>query len=221
VAILSGWCWLMTGGLAAAQEPTPGAMADQYAQDSRHNAELLRHYTWTMRLALTVKREAKEPLYYLMRYDAEGKLQKTLVIGQPPKALGRPGGLLARKKDEQFEKLAASLTDLVQSYMPLSPGTMTDFYRRAQFTPQPDGTVKASGSSVVVKGDSVVFVLDPASRQPRVVTFDTQMNGDAVHGTIQFGMLPHGPRYPAEITLDVPSRKVHAQANNSDYALTP
>jgi hypothetical protein len=218
------------GGPAVAQEPpsgppaapeaTPGAMADQYAQDSRHNAELLRHYTWKMRLAPTVNGEAKEPLVYLMRYDAQGKLQKLLLVGQQPKAPGGPAGMFAKKKIRQMEKFTASVTELVQSYMDLSPGTMMDFYSRARFVPQPNGTVKASGSNVVVKGDSVVFVMDPGTRQPKEYTFDTQLNGDAVHGTIQFGMVPNGPRYPAEITVDVPSKKMSAQVDNFDFTLT-
>ena len=217
MAVLSAWCWVMMGGPAVAQDPTPGAMADQYAQESRRNAELLSHYTWKMRLAPTVNGEEKPPLIFLMRYDAVGTLQKTLLVGQPPKKPGGLAGLFARKKIQQFEKFTASLADLVKSYMELSPGTMMDFYSRARFVPQPDGTVKATGSNVVEKGDAVEFILDPATRQPKKYTFDTQLNGDAVRGVIQFGMVPNGPRYPAQIAVDVPSRKLRAQVDNFDF----
>jgi hypothetical protein len=95
-----------------------------------------------------------------------------------------------------------------------------DFYSRTQFVPQPDGTVKASGSHVVVKGDSVEFVLDPVTQKPKKYTFDTQLNGDDVHGTIQFAAVPNGPRCPAAIAVDVPSRKMGAEMDNFDFTLS-
>ena len=62
------------------------------------NAAVLRQYAWKMRLALTLNGEPKPPKIYLMRYDIDGKLQKTPTTVEKSKKYVGLRGKKAKKK---------------------------------------------------------------------------------------------------------------------------
>src|SRR5262249_18274649 len=144
-----GWCWLAMGSLAVAQDASPGTATGMYTQAARDNDAKLRQYIWSMHVQYTVEGNPRTPRDYLMRYDIDGKLQKSpKTVYKQEKYYGLHG---KNKKKEiaEWEQLTAGLGDLVKSYMVLSPTTAADFFSRAQLAPQPDGAVKVSASNVV------------------------------------------------------------------------
>jgi len=218
----------LIGGLAAvlcvlalpalAQTTNPGAMADQYAASARKNAELTRHYTWQMRIALTVKGDPKPASLYQMRFDAEGKLQKTL-LSAPPEQKKAHGlrGRIKENKIEDFKEWADTLGDLVKDYLAPTPGTMMDFYAKAAYSQSPDGTVQVSAGGFIQPKDRVTFWLDPATKSTRRFTFQTLLDEDAVNGQVDFGQVADGPQYAARVTVNVPEKEVSATIENLNY----
>jgi hypothetical protein len=53
--------------------------------------------------------------------------------------------------------------------------------------------------------------------QPKIYDFATHLNGDTVNGTINFAVLPKGPRYPKQVNVVVPSKGLQAQVETFDY----
>ncbi|MBP7866872.1 MAG: hypothetical protein KA419_13095 [Acidobacteria bacterium] len=205
-------------GLVAAQSPDPAAMAGQYAANAKQNATVMRQYSWQMRVEVTLKGEPKPAQLYQMRFDADGKPQKTLLSApqEEPKGRGLRGRIKANKI-EDFKEWAAKLAELVKNYMAPSPGTMLDFYAKAALSPSPDGTVQVSAGGFINPGDRAVYWLDKETKVPRRFVFETKLEGDAVKATAEFGQVQGGPQYVARLTIDVPAKKVSAKIENYNY----
>ena len=60
-----------------AQTPDMAAIAKKFAQSAQANAAALKAYTWQMRVQVTLKGEPKPPKLYQMRFDIDGKVEKT------------------------------------------------------------------------------------------------------------------------------------------------
>ena len=210
--------FLCAATLPVLAQGDPGAMASQYAANAKANAALMRHYTWQMRIELTLKGEAKPAQLYQMRFDLDGKPQKTL-LSEPPeekKARGIRGRVKANKIKD-FKEWADTLGDLVKDYLAPTPGTMMDFYAKAAFSPSPDGTVQVTAGGFIQPGDKVTFWLDPSTKVARRFAFQTVLDEDAVSGTVEFGQVTDGPQYAARVLVHVPSREVSAKIENFNY----
>jgi len=208
---------LWTGAFLQAQGD-PGAMASQYAANAKANATLMRQYTWQMRIELTLKGEVKPAQLYQMRFDMDGKPQKTLLSAPADEDGGRGiRGRIKKNKIEDFKEWAGKLADLVKDYIAPTPGTMMDFYAKAAYAQAADGTIQISGVGFIQPGDKVNFLLDPATKAPRRFSFSTVLGEDAVSGTVDFGQVPGGPQYAARLVVNVPSKEVSAKIENFNY----
>jgi len=201
-----------------AQGTDPAAMASQYAASAKKNAELTRHYTWQMRVAFSLKGEPKPATLYQMRFDADGKLQKTRLTA-PPEEKKAHGirGRIKEKKIEEFKDWADTLSDLVKEYMAPTPGTMMDFYAKAAYSHAADGTVQVTAGGFIQPKDTVTFWLDPATKGTRRFAFQTVLDEDAVSGQLDFGQVPGGPQYAARVIVNVPGKDVSATIENFNY----
>jgi hypothetical protein len=203
--------------LALAQAPNPGAMADKYAAESRANAQLMRQYSWQMRVAVTYKDKPESPALYQMNWAPDGTLQKTL-LSAPKKESGRGiRGRIKKGKIEDFQKWLGELADLVKQYMAPTPGTMMDFYAKATFTASPDGLVQVSAPAFLQAGDRASFFVDPTTNKPQRYTFSTTLEGDPVTGSLTYAQVTGGPQYAGQVTVAVPAKEVTAVVNNFNF----
>jgi hypothetical protein len=206
------------GGVARAQAPSAGAMADKYATNARDNAALMRHYSWQMRVSVTYQDKPESPALYQMNWAPDGTLQKTLLSAPPKKESGRGiRGRIKKGKIEDFQKWLGELADLVKKYMAPTPGTMMDFYSKATFTSSPDGTVAVSAPAFIQPGDRATFFVDQTTEKPARYTFTTVLEGDPVTGTVTYGQVAGGPQYAEQITVAVPAKEVTAVVNNFNF----
>jgi hypothetical protein len=192
-------------------------LADQYAQSAQQNAMLLKQYSWTMRAAVTYNGKSMPPQLYMMRYDANGNLQKTPLTVQQQQSYHGLRGRVKKKKVGEAEKDIESVVEVVKTYSAPTPGTMMDFFSRAQPVTQPDGSVIIAGANFLQKGDNVSFALDPSTHQPKLYNFATQLNGDTLNGQVHFGAVPGGPRYASQVNVTVPAKQLQMQVDNFDY----
>jgi hypothetical protein len=204
-----------------AQTPNPGMAANAYAARAKENAGLMQKYTWKMRIQFVSKGEDKPAVLYQMNYS-NGQLQKTLLTA-PEKPGGRQHGIKHRmeeKKLAEFKQWVEDLTSLIKRYMTPSPGAVMDFYSKATFSPMPSGNVKATEMGFIQPGDTATYWVNPATHKPVQYTFTTSLEGDAVHCTVQFADIPHGPQYASTIHVSVPARQISATVTQFDYQLS-
>jgi len=208
--------WLDVAVLA--QGADPGAMASQYAANAKQNAAVTRQYAWQMRVEVTLKGEPKPAQLYQMRFDVDGKPQKTLLTAPAEEKKGRGiRGRIKENKIEEFKEWAGKLAELVKGYMAPTPGTMMDFYAKAAYSQSPDGKVQISGTSFIQPGDKASYWIDPATQSPCRFEFQTVLDGDPVSGKVEFAQVPGGPQYFARLLVSVPAKKVSAKIENFNY----
>jgi len=201
-----------------AQKPDPAAMAGQYAANAKQNATIMQQYAWEMRVEVSLKDETKPAQLYQLRYDLDGKLQKTLLTAPQEEGSGRGiRGRIKKGKIEDFKEWANKLAELVKEYMTPSPGTMMDFYAKAHFTEAADGSVQITADDFIQPGDKATYWIDPATKIPHRYVFETTLDEDAVSGQVDFGQVPDGPQYAARIMVEVPSKQVSAKIENYNY----
>jgi hypothetical protein len=200
------------------QKPDAVEMVKKYSEAAKTNGALMRQYSWKMRIEVTIKGDTKKPMIYLMRFDLDGKLQKTLLTAPQPKKKRR--GLrkrIAKKKIAEVKKWANKLTDLVKRYTTPSPGVMLDFYMKASFTPLADGTLEIKAGGFLQSVDKATFLHDSQSQQLKQFIFSTTLDDEKVLGKVDYAKVSNGPAYAARTIVQVPGKKVTAVVENFDF----
>src|SRR3954449_8816815 len=104
----------LCSAMVLAQDKTQPSFAD----GQKANAQALRQYGWKSRTEIKLKGESKNVKLEQVRYDADGKLQKT-PIGAPPAAAPAPpqggrGGRGGRVKGKVIENKKEEFGELMQ-----------------------------------------------------------------------------------------------------------
>lgn len=224
----------LVAALAASLALAPlvfGQAKEQFAQAQKENSAALEHYTWKSRTEMKMKGESKSVKVEQVRYDVDGKQQKT-PIGEPaPQQAeesgrrGRRGGGRVKKKvienkKEEFAELMKNLGQLMGSYAHMPPDKMQAFAQNATVAQEQGATgdqVLIQGSNALVEGDTMSIWIDPASYGMRRIEIHTSFEDKPVHFTGEFKALADGPTYPARLTLEYPDKEVELTVEGYDY----
>lgn len=214
--------WL-TMSVAFAQTPDMAAIAKTFGQSMQANGAALKQYSWKMRVEVTLKGDPKPAKLYAMRFDLDGKVEKTSLTPAappPPPAQGRGGRLKEKIKDKKIAEMkewAGDLADLTKAYITPSPAMLQTFFGKAASAQTPDGLVQLYAEGVLAPGDKVVYEIDPKTQALKRYLFHTSLDKDPVDGQVEFARLPDGPNYAARTTVNVPAKQITATIENYDY----
>ena len=90
---------------------------EKFAEAQQQNKEALKQYTWKSRTELEMKGESKNVTLEQVRYDLDGKLQKTPLTGgaeqQAEESGGGLKGKIVEKKKAEFAQMMKELGQLV------------------------------------------------------------------------------------------------------------
>ena len=201
-----------------------------FVESQKANAQALRQYSWKSRTEIKLKGESKNVKVEQVRYDVNGKLQKTPIGGPPPAAAapatgGRGGGRVKNKvienKKEEFGEMMQGLGQLVASYGHLPPEKMQAFAAGAtkgKGEGAMEGTAQIQGANVLLQGDSMTMWIDPASLMMRGVEIKTLYEGKPATLITDYKSLPNGPTYMAQAMLTYPEKNVELTVDNYEYA---
>lgn len=193
----------------------------RFAQAQQENAKRLRQYSWKSRAEVRKGGETKSTQLYLVRYDADGAVQQTLVsnTAQPIPTHGLRG-FVAKRKKEEFVELLEGLGALAKSYGALPPERMQRFVAGAAVTPEKTARgalVRLEGRDVLQPGDSMTVWLDAATRRQRRAEVQTTFKGKSVRVVSEFKDLTDGPTHLARSVVEYPSRELSITTENFDY----
>ena len=230
VVSVAGACLALASLLSAQQK-------EQFAQAQKENSAALKQYSWKSRTELEVKGESKSVKLEQVRYDLDGKQQKTDIGGaaqqQPTQEAGggrrrRGGGRLKQKivenKKEEFAELMKGLGQLVASYAHLPPDKMQAFVQNATVASGQGEMADAlmiQGTNVQLAGDTMGVWIDPKSYMMRRIEIRSSFDDKPVHFTGEFRTVADGPTYPARLTLQYPDKEVELTIENFDYTRLP
>jgi hypothetical protein len=140
-------------GLASAQSTDMKAMAQQFGQSAKANAQALRMYTWNMTVAVTLKGDTKPAKLFAMRFGPDGKIEKTaLTPPAPPDQTPGLRGRIKKKKIAEFKEWAGDLVELCKNYLTPSPALLQSFFANVLTAPAPGGFVQLYADGVISPG---------------------------------------------------------------------
>ena len=215
-------CWMNVGSMAIGQHK------EEFAKAQKNNAAALREYTWKSRTEIKMKGESKSVKLEQVRYDLDGKLEKTPIGAAPeeppqPKQ-GRPGrrgerlkGKVVEKKKDEFAELLQNLGQLVASYAHIPADKMEAFAKNATVSSELGGEVVIDGKNVLRAGDTMSVSVDPKNYMMRGVEIATSYEEKPVRFKGDFQPITSGPTYPARLVLEYPDKEVELTVENYDY----
>jgi len=222
------FCSLYTAAAqpSAAQAPAGAsadmqAMAQQFGVSAKQNAAALKMYTWKMRVEVSLKGEAKPAKLFQMRFDADGKLQKTSLTQAAPPSQPQRGlkGRIVAKKTAEMKDYVEDLAELCKGYLTPSPALLQAFFSRVMTAQAPGGWVQLYATDVIAKGDKLVYEIDPKTQAIHRVLFTATLDEDPVDGTVEFATVGGGgPNYAARTTVNAPGKKLTGKIENFEYA---
>jgi hypothetical protein len=202
----------------------------KFAAVQKENAQKLRAYTWKQRLELQLKGETKKVLLNQMRYDVDGKQQKTpLGTGEPQQPAaqapaGRRGGRVKAKvvenKKEEFKEMMEGLAALVTSYGHIPPDKLKAALSQAKVTPGQGEMKGAAGiqvASIVQSGDSLTLWVDTATLLFRRIEINSSYEQKPVTATADYSAVAGGPNYMAKAVLQYPAKELLLKIENFEY----
>lgn len=226
---------LLVGALLALASPVfsqGDQHKEQFAKAQKENSAELEHYTWKSRTELKLKGESKNVKLEQVRYDVDGKLQKTNLGApeaeqpeQPPSRRGRRGRGRAKekiveKKKGEFAELMQGLGQLAGSYAHMPPEGLQKFAQNAGVSEGDGalrGTLEIRSGDVLQAGDVMSVWVDPASYGMRQVEIQSVYEEKPVSVTVEFHRVDNGPSYPARSTLSYPDEEIELTVENYDY----
>jgi hypothetical protein len=215
-------------GAASGDDAAPRA---EFVQAQQTNAAALREYTWKSRTELSLKGDVKSVTLEQVRYDLDGRRQKTRIGGSPesPAApaprfgpLAPQGGpvrrIVAAKKKAEFEDLLRDLSALAESYAHPSLETLHAFGRQAAHTKTIEaGLVRVQSRNLVVSGDSMIVWIDPLTSMIRRTEITTTLEGQRVEVAADHRSLSNGLTYQARTLLRYPHKQMALTIETYDY----
>jgi hypothetical protein len=218
IAALAGLVTLFAWPVFA-QSQDMKAMAQQFGEGAKANAQALRMYSWKMRVTVTLKGDEKPAKLFAMRFGADGGIEKTEMTPPPPPD-ETPGlkGRIKRKKIAEFKEWAGDLVELCKGYLTPSPALLQSFFSKVMTTPVPGGFVQLYAEGVISPGDKLTYEIDPKTQAINRVLFHATLDGDPIDGIVTFASVPGGgPSYAAMTTVNAPKKQLTAKIENFDY----
>jgi len=205
--------------VASAQTTEMKAMAQEFGQSAKANAQALRMYTWNMTVTVTLKGDTKPAKLFAMRFGPDGKIEKT-VLTPPAPPDQTPGlrGRIKKKKIAEFKEWAGDLVELCKNYLTPSPALLQSFFAKVLTAPAPGGFVQLYADGVISPGDRLTYEIDPKTQALHRVLFHATLEDDPIDGTVQFANVPGGgPSYASMTIVNAPAKKLTARIENLHY----
>jgi hypothetical protein len=188
------------------------------------NLQALRQYSWKMRTEIQVDGKTQNTTLQLLRFDIDGKLQKTPLGAPPPqkKAKGIRGRKM-KQKQEEMQTLIQGLSQTTMAYLHPYPDQVSQFLQKANIWEgkrgETGGTTRVEGTGFIKPQDSVNYYVASDTHQPTKMDAKTVFNEKPMQIAAEYRNLPDGPTYVARVIVDYPETKMRLIIENFDYTL--
>ena len=200
------------------EPPNKAVLATEINDGRKRNAAQMQNYAWNTRTEIKMDGEVKSVKVELIRFTPEGELQKAMVSDSNEGAKKPRGirGKVASNKMKGMQEWAAELGKLLQQYSLPTSGNILDFLDQATVR-RTGNMVNLTGRNVIQQGDYMAILVDASSKQLKLITVKTNLDGDAVDVQITSKNLDDGLSYTARQVVKVPARKVELIIENYDF----
>jgi hypothetical protein len=195
----------------------------QMQQATARNEQQLHTYQWIESTTLTIDGKAMPAKQLTCRYATDGTLLKTPVGSQEQQQM--PGGPLMKhiveKKKEKIQEEVEEIQAVMKMYLPIDKAKLKEVLRAGTIGLERDG---ANVNTVVLnnyakQGDQVRLTLNRSTMQVDRVEIKTYFESpdDAMTVDVLFSALSEGTVYPAQTSIQAPSKKLNITTAESDF----
>ena len=215
---------------AAAQAPRRRSKLPRSRSRWRRTRRPSSRYSWVETTVISLKGEVKKQQQKQCSYGPDGKVQKTPIGEQEPKAKepsggGRRGGrakeAVVAKKVGEVKDYMEDVAALVHQYVPPDPQKIQAVQGAGKLAVQPGAGVTVLNLKDYLKpGDLLAIGFDPAAKAMRSYTVSSYVEkpeDDAVNMAVTFGSLADGTSYPQQIVLDVKAKNIQVKVTNAGH----
>jgi hypothetical protein len=216
--------------LAQTAAPAGGDKKAAIKETIAKNQAALKQYSWVETTTTSINGEVKKQEEQQCAYGPDGKVQKTPVAGAPPPQQqdsgGRRGGRLkekiVEKKKGEIKDYMEEVSALIKEYVPPDPQKIQAAEAAGNVTVQPaaQGPTLMTIKNYVKEGDSLSLGFDAQAKKLDsydVSSYVEKPSDDPVTLGVTFSSLDDGTRYPQQILLHVPAKKIDIKIVNSGY----
>ena len=215
VILSAGFCFSSPQG-------DPGRIGIEISKAIKGNSELLKSYSWKMRLGVEKNGKTEPAKLYMVRFDIDGKLQVTPLNADSEDGRKiRPLKRLKERRKEKKDDFVEKVQELADQYANPTTGQLVDFCQQGRFKAGVGGmkgTLKVHGEKLIQPGDTATLWVRSDGYLPQKIAFTSQLKKNSLTGTIVFRTLENGPVYPARTIVQIASRKnTRITIENFDY----
>ena len=212
-------CWCAASVFAMAQGPGDLAnLAVKISEKREENHKNQREYSWKTRTEIAIKGETKLLKVELVRFDVDGRMQKTTLSEEKQEPNRGVRGRIQKKKGKEKQEWFAELHGLLAQYSLPTTGKVLDFLDKATFGPGDlPGTIRIQGTSVVQPGDELTLWIDSDTKETKLTKVRTRLDEDTVLLETNHDRLASGLSYQARSIITVPAEDVRMTVENFDY----
>ena len=206
---------------SVAQDFDPAIIALEANKAKAENVEIFKSYSWKRRTEFSKNNEAQITIIDQVRFNHQGEHEITNLSSQShvEKKKG-PGSKKHNKGIEAERKLMENALVSSWSYIELSKGEMVDFFDKASITKgegEMSETVVVHGKNVRTHHDELTCYLDGSSMLNRAIKFNSEVDGVAYDGEVNFNKMEDGPNYPARTVINIPDKNLKIVSETFDF----
>ena len=212
---------LIAPASSRAQAPGPEnlqAISEKILQGRKSNMLSLRAYSWNQRTETVKDGEVMSTKLELVRYDASGSEQRSILTEKKPEQKKRIAGRIQKKKMGEMKEWGENVKSLLMKYSLPNVASLTDFLSKARIssTDEP-GQIVLNANNVVQTGDRMTMYINKMDHEIQKTKIFTNYEADSAHLEITHGQLPEGINYIKEMNLNINTKGIQLKVENFNY----
>jgi hypothetical protein len=186
------------------------------------NKAALRQYAWTETVVITARGEARPAKQFMCKYGPDGNVVRTPM--GPPQEQQKAGPLKQRmmeKARDEFEAEMQKIRATIGLYVPPDGQKMEQAFQAGNANIDRPGAGEGGldFKNYAKPGDSMALDFNMNTKKLAALNVNSYLDdpSQAMTLAVQFASLPDGTNYPANITIQVPSKNMAVNIANSNY----
>lgn len=218
-------CILILSSASLAQLLPPHevqAISHEILANRTQNAELLKAYSWKQRTEVIQSGEVKTTKLELVRFNSEGKEQRTVLAHEKPEQKKRIAGVIQKRKIEKLKEWGEGVKALLIKYTLQDTASLQNFLSKVSIrSATVPGQLALTSLGLVQTGDSMTVTVDQARYELVRAEVFTHYENEAAIVEVTYGILPSGLSYVREMTLEISAKSIRVRVENFDYNQNP